>query len=143
MKALSTHAVRAIDLIVVHCTATPTGRDISAADIDRWHRARGFRCIGYHYVVHLDGTVETGRPESEAGAHCKGHNARSIGVVYCGGLDSTGHPCDTRTSAQRHSLLELLRQLRSRYPQAQIRSHRDFAAKACPCFDATKEYASL
>lgn len=133
--------MRAIHYIIVHCTATPEGRDVRAADIDRYHRSQGFRCIGYHYVVDLDGKIEPGRMENEDGAHCKGLNGCSIGVAYVGGTDSHGRPKDTRTEMQRRALLTLLRDLRSRYPQAVIRSHRDFARKACPSFDATAEYA--
>lgn len=135
--------MRDITEIIVHCTATKAGQDFCAADIDRWHRDRGFDSIGYHYVVRLDGNFEAGRPEAKAGAHCKGHNAGSIGVVYVGGLDAAGNPADTRTPQQRAGLLKLLRWLRVRFPRARVRSHRDFAAKACPCFDATKEYAAL
>ncbi|MDE7385833.1 MAG: N-acetylmuramoyl-L-alanine amidase [Muribaculaceae bacterium] len=135
--------MRAIDLIIVHCTATPAGRPVSVADVDRWHRERGFDGIGYHYLIGLDGTVYPGRDIERAGAHCLGRNARSIGVCYVGGLDSNMKPCDTRTPAQRQALVELLRQLRRQYPGAAIRGHRDFAAKDCPCFDATKEYANL
>ena len=120
---------RAIDTIIVHCSATPAGRDNSAADIRRWHRQRGFSDIGYHFVVRLDGTIEAGRPLELPGAHCRGHNLRSIGVCY-----------DTRTPAQRASLLRLLTALHLAHPRATIRGHRDFAAKACPCFDATREY---
>lgn len=134
---------RRIDLIILHCTATPEGREVTVADIDRWHRRRGFRSIGYHYVIALDGTVHTGRPLAEVGAHCKGHNAHSIGVCYVGGLDRNFRPKDTRTESQRAALLRLLVALKRQYPSAVIRSHRDFAAKACPCFDATREYAKL
>ncbi len=135
---------RKITEIIVHCSATPAGRDVSAADIDRWHRARGFVQIGYHYVVRLDGSVEVGRAESKIGAHCLGHNANSIGVCYVGGCkaDCTT-PCDTRTPAQKSALVSLLRQLLERYPGAVVHGHRDFAAKACPSFDATAEYACL
>lgn len=99
--------MRTINQIIIHCTATPARRDVKADDIDRWHRARGFRGIGYHYVVYLDGTVVHGRNESVAGAHCKGFNAHSIGVCYVGGLDEEGRPADTRTPppAQGLSLL--------------------------------------
>ena len=78
---------RKINYIIVHCTATPEGRWVTNEEITRWHRARGFRTIGYHYVVYLDGTVHAGRPENEVGAHCQGRNADSIGVCYVGGLD--------------------------------------------------------
>lgn len=125
-----------VEKIIIHCSATPEGRDVTAAQIDRWHRARGFRCIGYHFVVRLDGSVERGRPENEIGAHCLGENARSIGVCYIGGIDrDTLKPKDTRTPAQRIALRKLVRQLEVRYPGATVHGHREFAAKACPCFD--------
>ncbi len=135
--------MRRITEIIVHCTATPAGRPVSVKEIDRWHRARGFKGIGYHYVVGLDGKVMTGRPEEMTGAHCTGHNSRSIGVCYAGGLAADGTPADTRTEAQRTALRTLLKQLKERYPGAAIHGHRDFAAKACPCFDATSEYADI
>lgn len=133
-----------IKFIIVHCSATPEGRDVTAADIDRWHRQRGFAKIGYHYVVRLDGTVERGRPEGTVGAHCHGKNGCSIGVCYIGGVARDGRtPKDTRTPAQRAALVRLLRELKRRYPAAKICGHRDFAAKACPSFDATAEYRAL
>lgn len=135
--------MREITEIIVHCTATRAGREFGPGDVDRWHRARGWKGIGYHYLVGLKGELWSGRPEAEAGAHCVGHNARSIGVCYVGGLDEEGRPADTRTDTQKRTLLTLLRGLRRRFPQATIHSHRDFAAKACPCFDATREYAGL
>ena len=133
--------MRKINEIIVHCTATAEGKNFKAADIDRWHKAKGWNGIGYHHVVDLDGTVEPGRPENEVGAHCLKHNANSIGVVYVGGLASDGKtPKDTRTSKQKAALVKLLTELKHRYPNATIHGHRDFAAKACPSFDATKEY---
>lgn len=136
--------MRKINEIIVHCAATPEGKNFKAADIDRWHRERKMKCIGYHYVVDLDGTVEPGRPESEIGAHCLGHNQYSIGVCYVGGLAADGKtPKDTRTAAQKEALLALLKKLRAKYPNASIHGHRDFAAKACPSFDATREYNNI
>lgn len=137
--------MRNITEIIIHCTATPAGRNVSVAEIDRWHRQRGFRSIGYHFIVGLDGSIRPGRPLAEPGAHCLGHNAVSIGIAYVGGLmaDGTGQPADTRTDAQKTALLKLLTTLRRTWPHAAIRSHRDFVPKACPCFDATAEYASL
>lgn len=135
--------MRKIDLIVVHCSATPAGRLHTAADIDRWHRQRGFDGIGYHYVVRLDGTIDEGRPLAKPGAHCLGHNATSVGVCYVGGIDANGRPADTRTPAQRTALRTLLTGLKRRFPKADIYGHNRFAAKACPCFDAHKEYAGL
>lgn len=136
--------MRKINEIIVHCAATPDGKNFKAADIDRWHRERKMKCIGYHYVVDLDGTVEPGRPESEIGAHCLGHNQYSIGVCYVGGLAADGRtPKDTRTAAQKEALFALLKKLRAKYPKASIHGHRDFAAKACPSFDATTEYKNI
>lgn len=135
--------MRHINKIIIHCSATRAGQQFTVADIDRWHRARGFRGIRYHYVVYLDGTIVPGRSESIAGAHCKGLNANSIGVCYIGGLDPNGSPADTRTPQQRKVLRELLAKLRRRFPAASIHGHREFAAKACPCFDARREYADL
>ena len=132
--------MRKIDEIIIHCSATPEGRDHSVADVTAWHRARGFRTIGYHYLVHIDGRMERGRPESEIGAHCLGHNARSIGVCYVGGLASDCKtPKDTRTPEQRRMLRELVKGLQRKYRGAKVYGHRDFAAKACPCFDVATE----
>lgn len=135
--------MRNINLIIVHCSATPEGRNVAVADIDRWHRERGFDGIGYHYVVYIDGSVHEGRPLNKVGAYCKGHNAHSIGICYIGGVDLNGKPKDTRTLAQKDALVNLLMRLKRRFPKAVIRGHRDFAAKACPSFDATKEYAGI
>lgn len=137
--------MRKINEIIVHCSATAEGKDFTAADIKRWHvQGNEWADIGYHYVVRLDGTVELGRPVEKVGAHCKGHNSCSIGVCYVGGVDTDGKtPKDTRTQAQKASLLRLLRELKQKHPNASIHGHRDFAAKACPSFDATQEYGSL
>lgn len=135
---------RNIKEIIVHCTATPDGRGYTVEDITRWHIERGFATIGYHYVVYRDGSIHEGRDIDIAGAHCTGHNTCSIGVCYVGGMDKTNrYPCDTRTDAQKASLVKLLTDLRKFYPDAKIHGHRDFAAKACPSFDATREYSSL
>lgn len=135
--------MRKITKIIVHCADTPEGRDDKAADIRRWHKARGFNDIGYHYVVDLDGTIEQGRDVTIAGAHTTGQNADSIGVCYIGGADTDMKPKDTRTEEQKAALLSLLKYLVRKYPGAKIYGHRDFAPKACPCFDAKTEYAEL
>ena len=80
--------MRNISLLVWHCSATPEGRPVSVETIRQWHKARGWSDIGYHYVVHLDGKVEEGRPISKIGAHVKGHNTGSVGCVYVGGVDN-------------------------------------------------------
>ena len=136
--------MRSIKEIIVHCTATSEGKDFTVQQIDSWHRQRGFSCIGYHYIIYRDGTIHCGRPESRVGAHCAGHNANSIGVCYIGGCAADGKtPKDTRTEAQRAALVKLLQELKKKYPSATIHGHRDFAAKACPSFDATTVYANL
>lgn len=135
---------RNITEIIVHCAATPEGKDFTTADIKRWHLQRGFSDIGYHYVIYRDGSIHTGRAESISGAHCTNHNYCSIGVCYIGGVASDGKtPKDTRTVAQKESLLKLLKELKAKYPKAKIYSHREFANKACPSFDATNEYKNI
>lgn len=76
---------RKISEIIIHCADTPEGRDDSIEDIRRWHKARNFKDVGYHYVIRLDGTLEKGRMIEDVGAHCTGHNAESIGICYIGG----------------------------------------------------------
>ena len=140
---------RRIDKIIIHCSDTPEGKDYTVAHIRQWHLARGFSDVGYHYVIYRDGSVHRGRPENRVGAHCTGQNAHSIGVCYIGGCAATKNakgdypPKDTRTPAQQAALVKLLRELKAKYPVAAIHGHRDFANKACPSFDATKEYAAL
>ena len=135
--------MRSIDKIIVHCSATREGQHVTVQQIRQWHLQRNFADIGYHYVIYLDGTVHKGRPLEKAGAHCKGHNAHSIGICYVGGLDRQGKPKDTRTAAQKAALLSLIRELRQRFPRATVHGHREFANKACSCFDAKKEYKSI
>ena len=135
---------RTIKELIVHCSATPEGKDYSVDTIRQWHLQRGFSDIGYHYVIYLDGSINKGRDESKVGAHCEGHNTNSIGVCYVGGLTADGtKPKDTRTEAQKKSLISLLKELKYKYPQAKIYPHYKYANKACPCFDAEKEYKSL
>lgn len=126
--------MRKITEIIIHCSATIEGRNYTVQDIDNWHRQRGFRMIGYHYVINLDGSISKGRPLHNAGAHCKGHNAESIGICYIGGLDKNGNPKDTRTRIQKESLRILITCLLSKYPNATVHGHNEFANKECPCF---------
>ena len=132
---------KATTMIILHCSATREGQDIKAADIKRWHKERGFDDIGYHYVIDLDGTIEKGRAEELVGAHCKGHNATSIGICYVGGCDKNMKPKDTRTPEQKRSMLSLVRKLVNKYkiPVTQIWAHHDFDKhKACPSFDISE-----
>ena len=138
--------MRKITLIVVHCSAVRPDQTSSAAQIDTWHRQRGWKSgIGYHYVIRRNGAVERGRPDYMVGAHCLNHNAHSIGVCYEGGLDIRGQPADTRTEAQKASLRTLLERLHQAYPRALIVGHHDLDPhKSCPCIpDVASEYADL
>lgn len=128
--------MRKITKIIVHCSATPEGRDYTVADIDRWHKQRGWKGIGYHYVIYRDGSVHTGRDVEQIGAHCTGQNANSIGICYIGGMTADNKkPKDTRTPEQVTALRALINELKTKYPTATIQGHNEFANKACPCFD--------
>ena len=138
--------MRTITLIILHCSAVRPDQTSSAAQIDTWHRQRGFHLgIGYHYVIRRNGEIEQGRPEYMVGAHCLNHNAHSIGVCYEGGLDIRGQPDDTRTTAQKVALRLLLEDLHRRFPRALIVGHHDLNPhKACPCIaNVAREYADL
>ena len=149
---------RKITEIIVHCEATPEGEDFTPEQVNICHKQRRFSpyvrdgktwYIGYHYVIQLDGRIIACRPESVKGCHCSGHNANSIGISYVGGCPPRTDPKwmnkakDTRTPAQKASLIKLLKELKSRYPNAKIYGHRDFAPKGCPSFDARSEYKNL
>lgn len=132
--------MRKITKIIIHCSATPEGRDYTIADIDRWHKQKGWKGIGYHYVVYRDGSVHSGRNIEEIGAHCTGQNANSIGICYIGGLSADGKTAkDTRTSEQKKALRDLVKKLQTKYPNVTIHGHNEFANKACPCFDVKTE----
>lgn len=126
--------------IVIHCTATPEGQPCTVEQIAQWHKARGFLGIGYHYVIYLDGSIHKGRSTMMFGAHCKGHNFRSIGICYVGGVTAGGKSKDTRTPAQKEALRELVAKLKKRYPWVTVHGHNEFARKDCPCFDVSKEF---
>ncbi|CAD7055361.1 N-acetylmuramoyl-L-alanine amidase [Pseudorhizobium halotolerans] len=135
--------MRTINEIIVHCTATPAGRPVTVTEINAWHLARGWSGIGYHRVIGLKGERWQGRPLDKIGAHCEGHNSSTIGVVYVGGVLSDGRtPADTRTPAQKDALLAEILALRDRFDIRKISGHNEYAAKACPSFDASAEYDS-
>ena len=133
--------MRNIDLIIIHCSATRCNQHFSVTALIRCHADR-FGFTGYHYYVTRDGSVYQTRHEQLVGAHAKGYNQRSLGVCYEGGLDKDGTPADTRTRKQKRALLSLLKRLKAEHPDAHILGHRDLPGvhKACPCFDAKKEY---
>lgn len=136
--------MRNINEIIVHCSETRPDQDISATDIDLWHRRKGWDGIGYHFFIRIDGTIEPGRPIEKIGAHCYGHNNNSIGICYAGGMvrmNEQKYFADTRTPAQVRALYLLIVTLLHCYPSImKISSHCDYAKKACPCFDASAEY---
>lgn len=145
-----------IDTIMIHCTATPPRREVTRAELDSWHKAERFEpytdpktgkntYAGYHLLVHIDGSYERLRPDEHRGQHCpqSNMNNRAVAICYVGGVDNNNEPCDTRTEAQKKTLLTLVRTMRARYPDAQIVGHRDYAAKACPSFDAKSEYKDV
>jgi N-acetylmuramoyl-L-alanine amidase len=137
--------MRKINKIILHCSATPEGRNHDVEDIRRWHLRRGFSDIGYHYLIHIDGTIEPGRPIAKQGAHCSGQNRNSIGICYVGGMDKDmKHPKDTRTKAQKDSLIKLMHELIYKYNKDMtIHGHNEFANKACPSFNVQVEYENL
>ena len=139
--------MRPIKYIIIHCSATPPSVDFTVEKLRSCHVAdNGWDDIGYHYYVRRDGTLHECRPLEQAGAHCHGFNQTSIGVCYEGGVNDNLVPTDTRTAAQRRTLLLLLARLREEFPEAVIRGHRDMTPrrpKACPSFDAQSEYCRL
>lgn len=142
---------------MIHCSATKEGKYFDAKDIDNWHKNIGWKGIGYHYVIRLDGAIEVGRPLFQRGAHVRGYNKYSIGICYIGGLDKDGKAKDTRTVAQKLAMFCLLQDLKEKFESAEILGHRDLSkdlngngviepfefTKMCPCFDAKKEYKDV
>ena len=137
--------MRKIKEIIVHCSATREGKEFTVADIDRWHREKGWKGCGYHYVITLDGKVQQGRPEQVVGAHCKGRNNHSIGICYIGGCDLVGKSKDTRTEAQRKSMVTLIRQLMQAHSISieNVRCHNEFSTRACPSFSVQKLHKEI
>ena len=137
--------MRKINKIILHCSATPEGRNHDVEDIRRWHLRRGFSDIGYHYLIHIDGRIEKGRPIEKQGAHCSGQNRNSIGICYVGGMDKDMNKAkDTRTKEQKDSLIYLMHELIYKYNKDMtIHGHNEFANKACPSFNVKVEYANL
>lgn len=132
---LQLHTKRKINKIILHCAATPEGKDFTVDTIRKWHLARGFNDIGYHFVIYRDGTIHEGRPLDKAGAHTTGYNSYSIGICYIGGCAKDGRtPKDTRTPEQKLAMYQLLHDLLEIYPKAEVSGHYCWAKKACPSF---------
>jgi N-acetylmuramoyl-L-alanine amidase len=132
--------MRNINKIIIHCSATPEGRDVKIATIRDWHKLKGWSDIGYHYVIELDGSIQSGRPIEIIGAHTIGQNKGSIGICYVGGMNANmEEPKDTRTPAQKESLIKLINKLKAKYSNITIHGHNEYAAKACPSFNVKSE----
>lgn len=147
--------MRKIERIFVHCTAGSQKATVN--DIMTEFRRKGWKIPGYHYVVTADGTIHKLLDEDKVSNGVHGYNSTSVNVAYTGGVDAKLKSVDNRTEAQKESLLQLLRELRQRYPGAVIMGHRDISPdkngngivdpweriKDCPCFDAKDEYKSV
>ena len=144
--------MRAIDLIVIHCSSTRENYALTEQALEASHRLIGFDGTGYHFYVRRDGRVLATRPVSKVGAHVRGYNAHSIGICYEGGLDAEGNPKDTRTPEQRSALRLLVHRLLKLFKDARVCGHRDLSpdrdgdgtvepgewVKQCPCFEVSK-----
>ena len=147
-----TGVTRKFDTIILHCTATKEGYNMTVEQIDRLHKKNGWRGIGYHFVIYRDGSVHDGRDINEVGAHAAPYNTGSVGIVYVGGLDVNGKPKDTRTQEQKDAMFALVKKLMEMYPIKKVIGHRDISPdkngngiierkewiKACPCFEVSE-----
>jgi N-acetylmuramoyl-L-alanine amidase len=134
--------MRDINRIILHCTATEAGKDVSVDTIRQWHVKRKFKDIGYHYVIYLDGTIAIGRDVADQGAHVSGENHDSIGIAYVGGIYD-GKPKDTMTSHQEMSFLMLVNSLRTVFGPLTLHGHNEYSNKACPSFVVADKYSFL
>lgn len=133
--------MRPIKEIILHTTYTPEGREHDVEDIRAWHKAKGWSDIGYHYLIKIDGTIQAGRPLDKIGAHAKGHNQGSIGIVYVGGMCVEHRkPMDTRTSMQKQALQQLVASLDVVFGGVKVLGHNEVSSKTCPCFDVSEEF---
>jgi N-acetylmuramoyl-L-alanine amidase len=140
--------MRDLNRIILHCAATPEGREVSVDTIRKWHtdpppQGNGWSDIGYHYVIHIDGLTEIGRPVSIQGAHVSGENEDSIGVCYVGGVDKDLNPEDTMTVEQEISFVELVKSLRLTFGYLSVHGHNEYSSKACPSFSVEKKFGFL
>jgi N-acetylmuramoyl-L-alanine amidase len=147
--------MRPVHTIVVHSSATQPIAGIDAVDIRAWHLKQGWRDIGYHYVIPIDGKVQTGRPLAQVGSHVRGHNTGTIGICMVGGVGRDSKPADNYLPVQKDALFKLIEDLRKQFPAIRrVCGHRDLSpdlnrdgkitpnewVKACPCFDAGAWY---
>lgn len=150
--------MKKVERLVIHCTATPEGREVSSADIRKWHTSpvskggRGWKQVGYTDLIHLDGKVER-LVENNEDAYvdgwevtngATGYNATSRHIVYAGGVAKDGKtPKDTRTPAQSAAITSYVKDFHRRFPDVKIVGHNQLAAKACPSFDVQKWVKSI
>lgn len=136
--------MRNINYLVVHCTATQPDAKIESIQ-NYWRKNLGWKSPGYHYIVEANGNVVNLLPIEQVSNGVANWNSQIINISYIGGIDTKGNPKDTRTEAQKQSILKLLKELKKKFPKAIIQGHRDFPKvnKACPSFDAKKEYSTL
>lgn len=132
------------DYIIIHCAATRASQNIDIKDVDRWHRAKGWRMVGYHFFIKRDGTLQEGRRLMDGGAHASGYNDKSIGICMAGGVASDDKTPECNfTPEQWKTLRELVFKLKDQFPSAKVIGHSDVAPKACPCFDVTEWWQTL
>ena len=139
-----------LEYLVIHCTATPEGREVSGAEIRHWHTdpvskgGRGWKRVGYTDMIHIDGSVErlvennedANVDDWEVTNGVKRYNGVSRHIVYVGGTDKAGRPADTRTAAQKAAMRRYVEDFHQRFPEVRIVGHRDLnPRKACPSFD--------
>ena len=136
--------MRNIKYIVIHATATPQDAKISSI-VNYWKNVLNWKNPGYHYIIDRFGNVVNLLPIELVSNGVQGYNSQTINISYVGGIDKSGKPKDTRTEAQKQSILKLLKELRVKFPKAKIQGHRDFpnVKKACPSFDAKREYSLI
>ena len=133
-----------IAYVTIHCAATPEGRDVKASTISEWDRAR-FGQTSYHWVIELDGTAVRTLEDNQRGAHVAKHNTGNIGICYVGGVDKDNRaPKDTRTPAQKATMLRLVREYQHKHPGLIVLGHHDWSgvAKACPSFNVREWLAA-
>lgn len=136
--------MRAVTEIIIHCTGTVPSNSTTVEAVRNYHvKHNGWKDIGYHYLIYLDGSIHQGRPIDQVGAHCTNHNQNTIGICYVGGMASDGKTSkDTRTVAQVAALRTLVKSLKVCFPTIKkVSGHYMYSSKPCPCFDVAKEFS--
>ena len=124
------------DIIVIHCTQTPSDMDFGVEKVTSWHKNRGFDTIGYHYLIKRDGTLQVGRDEDVVGAHAVAVNGTSVGVALVGGGTVDMGWENNFTDAQFAGLKNLIEDMKSKYNIEKIIGHYEVeSTKECPSFN--------